>query len=437
MKIEERLERVRSILEKNNMLEGLQVFSDKQLDEAEEKFNFTFPEELRWVLKIIGVGGNNPLDEYHICNPHEPFNGLYFRRCDYLDFTRGEDLNGGFLFQINTGSYGPFYVMVLNGDLRGCIFDYNEELNRTQRLADDKDIICLLERWCECLENGWIFHHDLNYAGDAETLIARFKKADSMDEQCGVLASLYKFRTDPVQTAITAKFLRELYESDYDERLRFDALKELAWLDWKYQFPDIDVQALILRSENKAFPDYLARFTDSFGKFCPPEKRAAYYPDLLELVRFYFPRKYPKYCSHIPYLKELLDNPAFQIKDVEQFFYSQRNTRTFFLYDFSKFYKFFHALTERHPHEPYILDLLLLRMKYLKEKDAYLELLETASYSHLYIEKNPQTKKKLLPHIKEAVRLAEYAMEMNEFTESEQKSFQHSMIFIDKLFSKK
>ena len=29
MKIEERLERVRSILEKNNMLEGLQVFSDK------------------------------------------------------------------------------------------------------------------------------------------------------------------------------------------------------------------------------------------------------------------------------------------------------------------------------------------------------------------------------------------------------------------------
>ena len=59
------------------------------------------------------------------------------------------------------------------------------------------------------------------------------------------------------------------------------------------------------------------------------------------------------------------------------------------------------------------------------------------SYSHLYIEKNPQTKKKLLPHIKEAVRLAEYAMEMNEFTESEQKSFQHSMIFIDKLFSKK
>ena len=49
MKIEERLERVRSILEKNNMLEGLQVFSDKQLDEAEEKFNFTFPEELRWL----------------------------------------------------------------------------------------------------------------------------------------------------------------------------------------------------------------------------------------------------------------------------------------------------------------------------------------------------------------------------------------------------
>ena len=144
MKIEERLERVRSILEKNNMLEGLQVFSDKQLDEAEEKFNFTFPEELRWVLKIIGVGGNNPLDEYHICNPHEPFNGLYFRRCDYLDFTRGEDLNGGFLFQINTGSYGPFYVMVLNGDLRGCIFDYNEELINNLNIAwstSDKNVI--------------------------------------------------------------------------------------------------------------------------------------------------------------------------------------------------------------------------------------------------------------------------------------------------------
>lgn len=435
MQMENRLERIRSILDKHSMLDGLQTFSDDQLNEAEETFCFTFPEELRWVLKTIGVGGRDPLNQYHICSPTMPFNGLYFRRCDPLDFTRGEKLTGGFLFQLNTDFYGPFYVMVLHGELRGRIFNYNEELGRTEMLADDRDILCLLERWCECLEHGWNFWHDVHYAGNAKKLIARFRNADTMDEQCGVIGSMYKFFPDPVESAACAAFLQEVYEGDYDEQLRFDALSLLVRLDWKHRFPEMNVQSLVLRSENRNFPQYLARFTDYFGDFCPPEKRAAYYPDLLDLVRFYFPL-HLQYRRDTPYLKELLDNPAFQIKDVEPFFYSQRETRTFHLYDFSKFYTFFHALTDRHPHEPHIPDLLLQRMNYLKQKSSYLELLETASYCRLYIEHNPQSRKKLLPSVKEAVRLAKSAMEANEFTESEQKAFQHTMKFIDQLLGK-
>ncbi len=432
----ERIQKIYAVLEKHHCLNELHTFSDEEIDRAERELCFTFPTEFRMVLREIGIGGENSLHR-QIRHPQESFNGFYFRRCDPLDFTRGEPLKGGILFQLNADFYGPFYALVLSGELRGRIFSYNDELNRTEYLADDADILCLLERWCECLENGWTFWYDVNYAGDADALINRFRNSGDMDEQFGVIQSFEKFVTDPVQSAICADFLLKVYGGEYLDQLRFKALRLLARLDWKYQFPEIDVQALVLRSENRQFPNYLAGLHDSLGTYCPPNQRAAYYSDLLELVGFYFPIRYNFYFQGIPYLEELLENPAFQIEDMEQFFYSQRSTRTFSIYDFSRFYTFFHALVTKHPHESYISDLLLMRMKYLKQKSSYLELLETASYSRLYIERNPQSKKKLLPPIKEAVRLAKSAMEANEFTESEQKAFQHEMQFIDRLLGKK